>query len=153
MSTINGLPAHVLLVHAIVVLVPLTAVLAVLCALWQAARSRLIWLTVALSAIVVALTPVTTDAGEWLGDKLGWSPALRHHQQLGDQMLYFVVPLLISALLLGWLHVWERRGRAVGRLPRVLLAVLVIAVAAAATWQTYRVGDSGAHAVWTGVGS
>ena len=41
MGTVNGLPAHVLLVHAIVVLLPLAALLLVLTAVWPAARSRL----------------------------------------------------------------------------------------------------------------
>jgi hypothetical protein len=41
MTTINGLPAHVLLAHAIVVLLPLSAVLLVLTALWAPARRRL----------------------------------------------------------------------------------------------------------------
>ena len=41
MSLINGLPAHPLLVHFIVVLALLTAALAVLCAVWPAARQRL----------------------------------------------------------------------------------------------------------------
>lgn len=45
MDAINGLPAHVLLVHFIVVLTPLTAVFAILCVLWQAARQRLVWPT------------------------------------------------------------------------------------------------------------
>ena len=43
MSTVNGLPAHVLLVHAVVVLVPLTSLLLVLVAVWPAARRR--WAT------------------------------------------------------------------------------------------------------------
>jgi hypothetical protein len=38
LTTISGLPAHVLLVHALVVLAPLTALLEILCALWPAAR-------------------------------------------------------------------------------------------------------------------
>ena len=41
MQTVNGLPAHVLLVHAIVVLLPLSALLLALTALWPAARRRL----------------------------------------------------------------------------------------------------------------
>ena len=48
LTTVNGLPAHVLLVHFVVVLAPLTAALAIMCALWRAARQRLIWLVVAL---------------------------------------------------------------------------------------------------------
>jgi hypothetical protein len=34
MTTVFGLPAHALLVHAVVVLAPLTAALQILCALW-----------------------------------------------------------------------------------------------------------------------
>ena len=44
MSTINGLPAHVLLVHFVVVLAPLTAILAIACAILPAVRQRLVWL-------------------------------------------------------------------------------------------------------------
>jgi hypothetical protein len=44
LTTIMGLPAHVLLVHFIVILAPLTAVLAILYAVWPAARRRLVWL-------------------------------------------------------------------------------------------------------------
>ncbi|MFZ2177676.1 MAG: hypothetical protein WAW17_27340 [Rhodococcus sp. (in: high G+C Gram-positive bacteria)] len=45
----NGLPAHVLLVHFVVVLAPLTAILLILCALWPAARRRMVWLIRALA--------------------------------------------------------------------------------------------------------
>jgi hypothetical protein len=41
-TTIGGLPAHILLVHAVVVLVPLAALLVVLVTAWPAARARLI---------------------------------------------------------------------------------------------------------------
>ncbi|MCW2686085.1 MAG: hypothetical protein JWR37_975, partial [Mycobacterium sp.] len=89
MSTFNGLPAHVLLVHFIVVLAPLTAILATVCALWPAARQRLVWLVLALAAVTALLTPLTTDAGEWLEKRSGRSPLLHTHTQLGDTMLYF----------------------------------------------------------------
>ncbi|WP_006243300.1 hypothetical protein [Mycolicibacterium tusciae] len=42
MSTLDGLPAHVLLVHFVVVLAPMTAVLLVVCAVWPAAQRRLV---------------------------------------------------------------------------------------------------------------
>ena len=61
MSTVNGLPAHILLNHFIVVLGPLTAVLAIICALWPAARQRLIWLVLLLALITLVLTPVTAS--------------------------------------------------------------------------------------------
>ncbi len=40
MTTVGGLPAHILLVHAVVVLVPLSALLIVLVTTWPAARAR-----------------------------------------------------------------------------------------------------------------
>ena len=60
MTTIWGLPAHALLVHAIVVLAPLTALLEILCGFWPAARRRLVWLVLALAVVTTVLTPITT---------------------------------------------------------------------------------------------
>jgi hypothetical protein len=149
MSTINGLPAHVLLVHVIVVFVPLTSVLLILSALWPAVRRRLIWLVSALAAITVALTPVTTDAGESLKARIGRpSPAIQTHAELGEKMIYFVIPLLLIAALLAVVHLRERRDKPLARALTVLIAVLAIVGGVAATTQAYRVGDSGARAVW-----
>lgn len=63
-NTVFGLPAHILLVHAVVVLVPLAAIALVLCLLWPAARRRLVWPTLTLAVISAVLTPTTTQAGE-----------------------------------------------------------------------------------------
>lgn len=148
MSTINGLPAHVLLVHIIIVLVPLTAVLAIVSALWPAARRRLIWLLVALAAVSVVMTPITTDAGEWLEHKIGRSPAIRNHAHLGDTMIYFAVGLLVAVLLLLLVHLRETRNRPLGRALVGVVAVIAIVAGVAATVQVYRIGDSGARATW-----
>ncbi|MCX4091314.1 DUF2231 domain-containing protein [Nocardia sp. alder85J] len=150
MSTIDGLPAHVLLVHVIVVLVPLTAVLAVLCAVWPAARRRLVWLVAVLGVLTLAVTPLTTSAGEWLEQRVGPTPGLRTHTDRGDAMIYFTAALAIVAVLLVVLHVREGR-QPVGRALAGVIAVLTIAASVAAVVQVYRVGDSGARTVWGGV--
>ena len=67
MSTITGLPAHILLLHFVVVLVPLTAILLIVCALWPAARQRLVWLVAILAGVTLVVTPLTVKAGEWFG--------------------------------------------------------------------------------------
>ena len=54
-------------VHFIVVLAPLTALLAILCAIWSSVRERLVWLVLALSVFVAVLTPITTEAGGMVG--------------------------------------------------------------------------------------
>ena len=90
MTTITGIPAHALLVHAIVVLAPLTALLEILCAFWPAARRRFVWLVLALAAANLVLTPLTTEAGQWLYDQLGNdSPILQTHAERGGWMIYF----------------------------------------------------------------
>jgi hypothetical protein len=147
-NTINGLPAHVLFVHFIVVLAPLTAILAIVCAVWAAARRRLVWLVLALATVTVVLTPLTTDAGEWLEKKVGRSPLLHVHTELGDTMIYYAVGLLAAAVLLAAIHVREGRGRVLKPAVSWLLAGIVIVASVATAVQVYRIGDSGAIATW-----
>jgi uncharacterized membrane protein len=148
LSTINGLPAHVLLVHLIVVLAPLTALLAIVSAVWPAARRRLTWLVLGLAVVTMIATPLTTNAGEWLEEKVGESPALETHAGLGDTMLYFSIALLVAALLLTFLHVRESRGATLNTVVAVGIAALVVMASVATTVQVYRIGDSGARAAW-----
>ena len=147
MSVINGLPAHILLVHLIVVLAPLTAVLAIVSAVWPAARRRLVWLVLALALVVMVTTPLTTEAGEWLEHKVGESPAVEAHAELGDTMLYFAIALLVAAALLVFLHVRESRGT-VNTVVAVAIAAVVVLASVATTVQVYRIGDSGSRAAW-----
>ena len=62
MTTFFGLAAHPLLVHFIVALTPMTAVLAILCAVWPAARERLVWLVLALSVMTASIAVFVTIA-------------------------------------------------------------------------------------------
>ncbi|MEZ0356690.1 DUF2231 domain-containing protein [Mycobacterium sp. SA01] len=149
MSTFNGLPAHVLFVHFIVVLAPLTAVLAILCAVWPAARQRLVWLVLALSLIVTVLTPLTTEAGEWLEHQVGKSPLVHTHAELGDTMIFFSLALLVAAVLLAVVHVSAARGRSLSTVFTAGIAVFVVVVGVATIVQVYRIGDSGAQATWS----
>ena len=111
MSTFNGLPVHALLVHFIVVLAPLTALLAILCALWPAARERMVWLVLALAGAVTALTPLTTNSGEWLEHHIEESDLVEKHAEMGDTMLYFALALLVAAILLVVRYVRAGRGK------------------------------------------
>ncbi|MEE3067243.1 MAG: DUF2231 domain-containing protein [Actinomycetota bacterium] len=150
MTVIQGLPAHVLLVHFLVVLAPLTALLEIVCALWPAGRrGHLVWLTAVLAVVTAVLTPVTADAGGWLYDlRRDPSPILRKHAELGDTMIYFAVALLIVAVVLLVLGLAERRSgsRHVG--VSATVAVVALAVGVAAMVQIYRIGDAGADSVW-----
>ncbi|HWF27974.1 MAG TPA: DUF2231 domain-containing protein [Mycobacterium sp.] len=148
MSTVNGLPAHILLNHFVVVLGPLAAILAILCALWPAARRRLIWLVLLLGVITLALTPLTTNSGGWLRDKVGPSPAINSHQELGETLIYMVAALVATVIVLAAVHIREARGRTVKFALHAAVGLLVIAAAVATLVQSYRVGESGARAAW-----
>ena len=174
MTTVNGLPAHVLLVHAVVVLVPLTSLVLLLVALWPAARRRLVVPGAVLAVVTLISVPLTTDAGEWLEHRLPSTPLLRAHTELGDYLLPWAIGLAVLGLALAGRELLAARrvgaaeriegpGAAVatharrppeaapgGTLVTVVLAVLVVVVAAGAVSTTYEIGDSGARAAWTG---
>ena len=153
MTTITGIPAHALLVHAIVVLSPLVALLEILCAFWPAARRRLVWLVLALAAVNLVLTPLTVEAGEWLFDRLGSaSPTLQAHADLGGWMIYFSAALLAVAITLAVMHWLEGRSDKRRTVATVVVAIVALAVGVSSIIGVVRIGDSGAHAVWGGGG-
>lgn len=149
MNTIGDLPAHPLLVHAILVLGPLTAILVIICALWTTARDHLVWLTLTLSLVTVVLTPLTTEAGEWLEHQQPvQTPILHEHTELGDTAIYFVLGLLLVSLALAALHRWGSRLGDRQAAAGIAVKVLAVVVGVAAIYQIVRIGDTGAHAVW-----
>ncbi|MCU7729397.1 hypothetical protein ODJ79_37255 [Actinoplanes sp. KI2] len=160
MSTINGLPAHILLVHAIVVLLPLAATLLVVTTVWPAMRRRLAGPNVLLALAVLALVPVTTDAGEWLEQRVPQTPLLHDHTELGDTAVWVALPVAVLALFVWWrgreadngvAPVGGRTFLAPGSavVTRIVVAVAVVA-AGLGIYDVYRIGDSGAKASWTG---
>ncbi|WP_420866196.1 DUF2231 domain-containing protein [Mycobacterium alsense] len=152
MSTFHGLPAHILLNHFVVALAPLTAVLAILCALWPAARRRLIWLVLLLAVGTLVLVPLTTSSGAWLADRVGPAPpVLAEHERLGATLVYMVAALVATVTLLAAVHLRQAAGRTVKFAAHAMVGVLVIGAAVATLVQTYRIGDSGARAAWGNV--
>ncbi|MFF0792669.1 DUF2231 domain-containing protein [Streptomyces spiralis] len=151
MSLLNGLPVHVLLVHVVVVLVPLTALVLVVCALWPQGARRLGPALPLLALVTLASVPLTTSAGEWLERHVADDPLVRRHAELGDGMLPWALGLFVLAA-----GVWlvSRRtpaaqaGPRSGAVLRVAAAALSVVVAAGAVVEVYRIGDSGAKAAW-----
>ena len=148
MTTINGIPAHVLLVHAVVVLLPLAALAVILHATWPAAARRLGIVTPLLCLVVLVLVPITTDAGEHLEESLGGSnPLLDRHIELADQVLPWAIALTVVGVGQWMIPRWSPLGLAV----RIPVGVLSVAVAVIATVVLVRAGDAGAQSVWSGV--
>ncbi|MBM2616286.1 hypothetical protein JIG36_12030 [Actinoplanes sp. LDG1-06] len=160
MFTVNGLPVHILLVHAVVVLLPLSALVLAATALWPAVRRRLAGPNVLLSLAVVASVPLTTSAGEWLQARVPATDLVHEHAELGDTAVWYAIPVAVLALIVWWR---QRESRSTVENPRrrtylaplspVVTAVVVVAAlatAGAGVYGMYRIGDSGARAAWTG---
>jgi hypothetical protein len=108
-TEVSGLPAHILLVHIVIVLVPVAAVLVVVAGVWPAARRWLNWLPALASLGALVAVPITTNAGHWLENHLRGdvTPAIKHHANLGDQMLPWVLALFVASLAVWGLAVVE----------------------------------------------
>jgi uncharacterized membrane protein len=144
---VNGIPLHPLVVHAIVVLLPLATIGTIAIAVRPSWRLRYGPLVVAAAAVSTALIPVATSSGEALERRVG-DPG--RHAQLGDQLIWVAIPLLVLGA--GLVYLERRRIRTPGRsrartLTNVVAALAVLAALASAV-QVYRVGDSGARAAW-----
>lgn len=164
---ITGLPVHVLVVHAVVVLVPLAAIGTLVIATRPATRPRWGWPVVILTAVATATVPIATSTGDGLEHNLPRTPAMATHTELGDQLLPFAAAMLVFAAALMFLE--RYRGRAAGEFTRgsgpgevaarraldgrarlgvVALAVLSGVFAVVTTVQVVRIGDTGARAAW-----
>jgi hypothetical protein len=144
---INGIPVHPLVVHAVVVLLPLTILGTLAMVAKPAWRLRYGHLVVAVGVMSLCFIPIATSSGEALEHRVG-DPG--DHAALGDQLIWFSIPLVVLAAALWWLERRKAAGRpALGAsaLPAAI-SVLAVVAALAAGVQVYRVGDSGARAAW-----
>jgi hypothetical protein len=152
---ISGLPLHVLVVHAVVVLVPLSVLATLVVALWPAARRRYGWFAVGLTAVATACIPIATSSGEDLRDRLVPTDLIRQHAELGDELLIFVAALFVVTTALVWFGRRvprdapgaARRGPIKAVVP--VLMVLTVGFAVVSAVQVVRIGDSGARAAWS----
>jgi hypothetical protein len=176
MTTINGLPAHALLVHVVVVFIPLAAVLLVVMAFWPGARPRLSVFTAIVAGVALVSVPLTTEAGEWHEHLVTPSSLVRAHTRLGNTMLPWAIGLFVLAAAVAVREILRSHSRTTtsartdhagaahapvtgaqttrgdgigGRPVSVVIAVLALVVAAGSIFTVYKIGDSGARAAWT----
>lgn len=156
MLEIGGLPAHILLIHAVVVLAPIAGLGAIAYAAAPRWRTYLAWPLGVLSLVLVPLSLLTAQAGEQLQEARPASAMIRAHAQQGDvlkavSVLFFVV---VAAMLVVSFEPIGRRFAFLGRLRdnrAVRVALLVAGVAAGVffVYQSIITGHSGATSVWS----
>jgi hypothetical protein len=138
-DTITGLPVHPLVIHAVVVGIPVMAILTILVAVRKNLREKYSWWVAGANFLLFLVTLVAKESGEALQEAKGGQLAIEHGQ-LGSVLPWFVLVMTAaSAAVAG-----TSKNRALGP----IAVVLAILSSVAAVYWTVRTGDAGARAVW-----
>ncbi|MFU8870792.1 DUF2231 domain-containing protein [Micromonospora sp. SL4-19] len=154
---VNGLPLHALVVHAVVVLVPLLALISVAYGVFPRWRSRLDWAVAGLAVVTPIATFVAKESGEAFEELqrtrgIGgeFLRKIEEHAEYADTLFWFTIGLAVAALLLLLLTSGLARVRSLPRWLTPVLAGMVVVLAVFALVYVYLTGDSGAQLVWSG---
>jgi hypothetical protein len=169
---IQGAPAHALIVHATVVLLPLTSLALLLCAFSARLRRRVGVLLPVAGIGCLILVPITTYTGGQLEHHVYLTPQVLAHVRAADGLLPWAIGLAVMSLIVyvGQLVTDRRRPRSVGaaatgaragagrgwpaRSARSIgAAVLATTVVAGTLVEVVHIGHLGAQAVWSGIGN
>lgn len=143
---INGLPLHPLVVHAAVVLIPLTLVGVILITVRRKWRKTLGWWVVLLALAATGFSVLAKESGEALAARVGLPEA---HAEMGDIVPAFAgVTFLAVLLMVAVDRLMDRGDQERSPVLVVILGVVAIVCASAATVQVVRTGESGARSVW-----
>lgn len=151
-STIMGLPAHPLIIHAVVVLIPLAALGAIVVAVWPAARERYASLALAVATVALLSVPLATHTGELLEAHVRRTALVERHTGMADGLLPFAGLLWLGLAVLVFARRYgARRNLQWGRYLTAGAALVAVVGAVASGVQVVRIGHSGAEAAWHGV--
>jgi len=156
-TTVMGIPAHPLMVHVPVVLVPLCAIAAILM-IWPSWRARIGWVAVVLSGAALLFTQLAIDSGQGLEESVKETRLLEQHTEMGEAGRPWVFLLFVGLLAVMLLGIWLKRraaqsGATLAPNPSAVMVVAIITalVGIMASYQIYRIGHSGAKATWADV--
>jgi hypothetical protein len=153
LTSLFGLPAHPLLVHIPIVLIPLGALGAVLM-LWPRLRATLGWWVCGILVVAGIATQLAIDSGQSLEEYVRESSLVRDHTRIGENIRPWLLLLflaLVGVMLID--RAVKRRaaqpnGRDVLKIGGVVLSALSIVFAAMSVYWITRIGHSGSKAVW-----
>jgi hypothetical protein len=175
LSKLFGLPAHPLLVHIPVVLIPLAALGTVAIVVSSKLRARFGWIVGGVAVAAAIGATLAAGAGESLSETVRSDPsfdaaAVDRHIELGDAArtlsIVFAVVLVGFLALEWWLQRRARRDEvaSVGAAKKSMVgvarkwvlpvaAVASLAMGAVATTWVVRAGHTGAKATWERTGN
>jgi uncharacterized membrane protein len=147
LDTMFGLPIHPLVVHFVVVLVPLTAIGAVVMALRPSFSRRFGVVIVVIGLLGLLGAVISRMSGETLSSRIGYPEP---HATLGD-VFPAILAVFTAVLVVFWLFDRGVPGNRARPIWLKVMAALLILVSLFALWWNIRVGHSGAEATWGSV--
>ena len=158
LETLFNLPAHPLLVHIPVVLVPLAGLIALIMAVKTAWLDKFGWWLVGLTGIGMIGAILAAGSGEGLESlqRTAETAAREDHFELGElartlSMLFFLV--VLAVVVLRWYA--KKKGGEAGawkfirsKAGAIVAAVVLVISAGAATWTMAEAGHQGAKLAW-----
>ncbi len=135
-----GLPAHPLIIHAVVVLLPLVAILLLVGLFKKKLLQKLHLPIVGILAISVVGVLAAKSSGYSLSVVVGLP---KSHAQWGNYLVLVAIALFSSFVLFSYFSFYKR-----SKFASLSLGVLMALLAVSTIGMTYVVGHSGAESVW-----
>jgi len=110
MDSLFGIPAHPLIVHAAVVLVPLAAIGIIALSVSAKVRRRLGVVVVGLAVLAVGFVGLAQQSGESLQEQVTRTQLVKEHTRMGDNVLPWALGMLVFSGGLVALDLWRRHG-------------------------------------------
>ena len=155
LDSLFGLPAHPLVVHLAVVMVPLAAVGTIAIAFWGAARRRVGWIVVALAFVAFVGCFLAKESGEALQESVRHTASLDAHVEMADGGTVAGFAVFVGATGVMAVDLVLRRRSATGQstLPLqkqapLIVGVLAVVLSLFGAVRIVQIGHSGAKATW-----
>lgn len=156
-----NLPAHALIVHAVVVFVPLAALAAILYVVWPGVRKHIWWAVLGLGVVAPVTAWSAVLSGQeyeriWM-DRIGPDPQgpsldllneINQHQSYGNMTAYLTTALgvVMLATVLWAIPGPLVKASASPKVVRLVVGVITVGLALASLYYVIRTGDAGARA-------
>lgn len=139
-ADINGLPAHPLVIHAVIVLLPLMSLILIFGIFKKRFISKFHLYLIPATSLTTFFAVVAKSSGEELS-KVTFLP--KEHAEWGERLAAVSVALLVTLILHVLVTVYKRKKVLAKIISFALLALAITSIAL-----TYVVGHSGAESVW-----
>jgi hypothetical protein len=144
-----GLPAHPLVLHAAVVLLPLAAITTLVCAAVPGARRHYAPVALGLALVATLAVGLAQGSGEALEEQVDETELVEAHTGQGERVLPWAIAVaVVAAAVMAVPALARRRPSLPARTVTAAVVAVSLVAGVGATWTVIDVGHSGAEATW-----